>query len=107
MLVVALQLWDMFTTVFNRTVGMKNCIDARLSLHSLFAEVALDIYNDGHAGTGLTRKLPKSDSASVAEEVERRVAEARPLLFCTRCRFPAARLRHALTTIPMPRCRSR
>lgn len=78
-LVVALQLWDMFTTVFNRTVGMKNCIDARLALHSLLADVAFDIYNDGHAGTGLTRKLPKVTPASVAEEVERRVAEARPL----------------------------
>lgn len=78
-LVVALQLWDMFTTVFNRTVGIKNCIDERLALHSLLADVAFDIYNDGHAGTGLTRKLDNVTPASVAEEVEKRIAEARPI----------------------------
>lgn len=78
-LVVALHLWDMFTTVFNRTVGIKNCIDERLALHSLLADVAFDIYNDGHAGTGLTRKLSKVTPTSVAEEVEKRIAEARPI----------------------------
>lgn len=93
-LVVAVQLWDMFTSVFNRFVGMKNYIDARLALHSLLSDIAFDIYNDGHAGTGMARKLDASNQAQVTADVERRIAEARDLCSAVNCE----RFRHAFAS---------
>lgn len=61
---VAMVMWDAFTVTFNRIIGIKNAIDARLALHSLLADVANDIHNDGHVGFSLERifgELPTAD----------------------------------------------
>lgn len=67
-LMIALRLWDDFTVTFNRTIGIKNAIDARLALHTILAEVASDIHNDGHVSLTLERRFGGSPSPEQYDE---------------------------------------